>query len=171
MGPAKCLVAMGRAFSFGLVGLAAGAGTNAVPHAVIQKKAKPQTNPAYTRPSASVQALARPVGEAWETFSQPGAFIMSLARDGEGKLWAGTEGNGVWEYNPNAIINQQWRQFKTKDGLGDDYAYSVAVDKQGVFGPVISSTASRSSMAHAGKTMMFPMAPLASAFSRSLSVP
>ena len=56
---------------------------------------------------------------------------MSLARDGEGKLWAGTEGNGVWEYNPNAIINQQWRQFKTKDGLGDDYAYSVAVDKQG----------------------------------------
>jgi len=56
---------------------------------------------------------------------------MSLARDGMGNLWVGTEGNGVWEYNPNAIPNRQWVQFKTKDGLGDDYAYSVAVDKQG----------------------------------------
>jgi hypothetical protein len=37
----------------------------------------------------------------------------------------------VWRFNPNALTNRQWTQFKTKDGLGDDYAYSVAVDQQG----------------------------------------
>ena len=55
---------------------------------------------------------------------------MSLARDGSGNVWAGTEGNGVWRFNPNARTNQ-WKQFTTKAGLGDDYAYSVAVDKLG----------------------------------------
>jgi len=82
---------------------------------------------------------------------------MSLARDGMGNVWVGTEGNGVWRYAPNAegrMMNDEvgqsgnqshltpslsptsggegkWKQFTTKDGLGDDYAYSVAVDKLG----------------------------------------
>ena len=55
---------------------------------------------------------------------------MSLARDGERNLWAGTEGNGVWRFNPYAVTNQ-WQQFTTNDGLGDDFAYAVAVDKLG----------------------------------------
>ena len=67
---------------------------------------------------------------AWETYPQPGPFIMALARDGSGNVWAGTEGNGVWQFIPYVITNQ-WKQFTTKDGLGDDYAYSVAVDQQG----------------------------------------
>jgi hypothetical protein len=69
-----------------------------------------------------------------------------------GNLWAGTEGNGVWCYHPYAVTNQ-WTHYAKKpearsqeseggkignrkseigneDGLGDDYAYSVAVDKQ-----------------------------------------
>jgi hypothetical protein len=110
--------------------LAVGAVTNAVPHAVIQEPAKPQANPALTRPSASAQALARPVGDVWQKYPEPGDYIMSLARDGSGNVWVGTEGNGVWRSNPYAVTNQ-WKQFTTKDGLGDDYAYSVTVDKQG----------------------------------------
>jgi hypothetical protein len=66
----------------------------------------------------------------WEAYKQPGAFIMALARDGAGNVWVGTEGNGVWRFMPYAVTNQ-WKQFTTKDGLGDDYAYSVALDKQG----------------------------------------
>jgi hypothetical protein len=64
---------------------------------------------------------------------------MALARDGMGNLWVGTEGNGIWRYAPNAegrMMNAEkgkggWKQFSTADGLGDDYAYSVAVDKLG----------------------------------------
>jgi len=55
---------------------------------------------------------------------------MALARDGADNIWVGTEGNGVWEFHPYAVTNQ-WTQFTTNDGLGDDYAYSVTVDKQG----------------------------------------
>jgi len=99
--------------------LAAGAATNAAP-----KKAHPLT-PAFSRPPGEGVKIA------WQTYPQSGSFIMALARDGSGNVWVGTEGTGVWEYNPNAIPNRQWRQFKTKDGLGDDFAYSVAVDKLG----------------------------------------
>jgi len=75
---------------------------------------------------------------------------MALARDGMDNLWVGTEGNGVWRYAPNVSTNGQWTHYSQKsgvgnhltpalspasggegDGLGDDYAYSVAVDKQG----------------------------------------
>jgi len=66
----------------------------------------------------------------WQTYPSPGSFIMSLTQDGSGNVWAGTEGNGIWQFNSYAVTNQ-WKQFTTKDGLGDDYAYSVAVDKQG----------------------------------------
>jgi hypothetical protein len=92
------------------------------------------TNFVPKKAQALTSALHRPTVEsaksAWQTYLSPGSFILALARDGMGNLWVGTEGNGVWQYNPNAIPNRQWRQFTSKDGLGDDYAYSVAVDKQ-----------------------------------------
>jgi sugar lactone lactonase YvrE len=55
---------------------------------------------------------------------------MSLTRDGAGNIWVGTEGNDVWRFNPYVVTNQ-WKKFTVRDGLGDDYAYSVAVDQQG----------------------------------------
>jgi hypothetical protein len=79
-------------------------------------------------------ALSRSTGEevkaAWETYPQPGAFIMSLARDGAGNIWIGTEGSGVCCYHPYVATNE-WQRFTTTNGLGDDYAYAVAVDMQG----------------------------------------
>ena len=68
---------------------------------------------------------------SWEKLSSPGKFIMSLARSSDGKVWVGTEGQGVWRFDSKATPGGQWTQFTTADGLGDDYAYSVAVDKRG----------------------------------------
>ena len=116
-------------FSLGFIGLVADADTNAVP-----KKLQSLT-PTLSSPSASAtfQLDISEVGikGAWKSYPQPGSFIMSLARDSAGNLWAGTEEHGVWQFSPNLSTNAQWKQFTTKDGLGDDYVYSVAVDKQG----------------------------------------
>ena len=45
-----------------------------------------------------------------------------------GHLWIGSEMQGVYRYTP---ATGQWTQFTTADGLGDDYAYAVAVDRKG----------------------------------------
>ena len=66
---------------------------------------------------------------------------MALARDNGGNVWVGTEGNGVWRYrggneegrmqNEETGQTNPWQQFTVTNGLGDDYAYSLAVDQQG----------------------------------------
>jgi len=61
-----------------------------------------------------------------------GQFIMSLAYDRRGCVWAGTEGQGVWRYDPfSADQSKAWSQFTTRDGLGDDNGYAIACDQQG----------------------------------------
>jgi ligand-binding sensor domain-containing protein len=50
--------------------------------------------------------------------------VMCAARDGSsGKVWVGTEDAGVW-----CLEGNQWTQYTTKQGLGDDHVYAVAVD-------------------------------------------
>ncbi len=61
----------------------------------------------------------------WDVARQ-GAFPTSLANDAQNNLWVGTEDNGVWRYDPS---EKKWTQFTTKDGLGDDDVYALAVDK------------------------------------------
>lgn len=61
---------------------------------------------------------------SWDAKTQ-GGFVMSLARDGAGAIWAGTEDKGVWRFQ-----NGKWTQWTTKDGLGDDNAYALAIDRQ-----------------------------------------
>jgi hypothetical protein len=72
-----------------------------------------------------------PALSAFKSFGQPGRFVTALARDGAGNVWVGTEGNGVWRFSPSASNNDQWTHFTITNGLGDDYAYSLAVDRQG----------------------------------------
>lgn len=57
--------------------------------------------------------------------------MLSLARDAAGRVWVGTEGNGVWRYESWAPPGRQWTQFSVKDGLGDDNAYALACDSKG----------------------------------------
>lgn len=54
-------------------------------------------------------------------------FIVSLVKDASGNVWFGTEDAGVWRRDAAGA----WTQFTTKDGLGDDNAYALAVDRQG----------------------------------------
>jgi hypothetical protein len=64
---------------------------------------------------------------SWDSARQ-GAFVMALAQDHAGGLWVGTEDHGVWRRDP---ASGAWRQFTTRDGLGDDNAYALACDAQG----------------------------------------
>lgn len=56
---------------------------------------------------------------------QQGQFVVCLATSERGEVWVGTEDKGVWRYAPQT---QRWTQFTTKDGLGDDNGYALAVD-------------------------------------------
>lgn len=58
-------------------------------------------------------------------------FVMSMAADPRGHLWVGCEDSGVWRLDPSRQGQEARRQFTTDDGLGDDHAYAVAVDRRG----------------------------------------
>jgi len=67
----------------------------------------------------------------WETVNKEAApFVTCLAHDPQGRLWVGTEDNGVFRYDPSADEAGQWTRFTAKD-FGDDNAYAVACDKLG----------------------------------------
>ena len=59
------------------------------------------------------------------------SHVVSIARDLQGNIWVGTEGDGVFRYDPDAEPESQWSQFTNNNGLGDNNAYSIACDKQG----------------------------------------
>jgi hypothetical protein len=58
-------------------------------------------------------------------------FIVSLIRDPRGRVWIGTEDQGVWCYDPAAPEGKQWHGYSVKDGLGDDNAYALTCDLLG----------------------------------------
>lgn len=62
---------------------------------------------------------------------QQGRFLLRLASDERGRIWVGTEDNGVSCYDPAAPDGNRWKQYTTKDGLGDDTAYALAIDGRG----------------------------------------
>ncbi len=63
----------------------------------------------------------------WESTTQ-GLFVTSVVVDAQNNVWAGTEDKGLWCYDSHT---KKWTQFTTKDGLGDDTVYALAVDKLG----------------------------------------
>lgn len=83
--------------------------------------------PAAASPSAPVPAAA-PL--PWDSGAQ-GAFVTSLCRDLQGRVWIGTEGQGVWRYDPAAPKDKPYTHFTTQDGLGDNNAYALICDRKG----------------------------------------
>ncbi|HET6385738.1 MAG TPA: hypothetical protein VFJ58_20285 [Armatimonadota bacterium] len=68
-----------------------------------------------------------PVPVPWNAAVQ-GAFVTCLAADHEGQIWVGTEDQGVWRYDATAAVDRACTHFTSRDGLGDDNAYAIAVD-------------------------------------------
>ncbi len=62
----------------------------------------------------------------WDRDKQ-GGFAEAVASDMAGNVWVGTEGDGLWEYD---AAKKTWSQFTTKDGLGDNCIYALAVDQE-----------------------------------------
>ena len=60
---------------------------------------------------ATEGGLARHRGGQWKT-DAPGTFIVSLAADARGQVWAGTLGGGLLGYDGSA-----WRAYTVSDGL------------------------------------------------------
>lgn len=87
------------------------------------------TNTSPVAPSAVPYLAPRGNALGW----QPGAerCVTALAQQQHGAVWVATEDAGVWVYSPSvAQVQDRWHQFTAKDGLGDDSAYALAVDKQ-----------------------------------------
>ena len=82
--------------------------------------------------ASSSSAQDAPAGprSVWN-IEQRGGFVMSSLYDGKRFYWFGTEDKGMWRYDSQAPEARAWRQFTTKEGLGDDNGYALAVDQQG----------------------------------------
>ncbi|MDR3109872.1 MAG: hypothetical protein LBU65_09335 [Planctomycetaceae bacterium] len=77
------------------------------------------------------------------------SFITAMISDGDGGVFVGTEDYGVYHYD--SVGNS--KQFTHKDGLGDDNAYALAIDKVGGFGSGILILVFQFSMVSVGKIL------------------
>jgi hypothetical protein len=55
-------------------------------------------------------------------------FVTCMTQDNAGKIWVGTETQGVFAYDP---AKNAWKQFTPPDGLSQYPCYSIACDQQG----------------------------------------
>ena len=58
----------------------------------------------------------------------PATFITAMAADASGNVWLATEDEGICRMD---TASNDWKQFKSKAGTGDDTFYAVAVDRLG----------------------------------------
>jgi ligand-binding sensor domain-containing protein len=88
------------------------------------------TVPSLLASSSSAGGYKPPAHSSGKPARLPaGAFVVSLAQDHAGQVWVGTEDLGVFRYDPTAAENAQWTEFTKRDGLGDDNAYALCVDR------------------------------------------
>ena len=57
----------------------------------------------------------------------PALYVVGVAQDKQGQVWAATEDAGVWRCDAAG----HWTQFTHLDALGEDEATAVACDAQG----------------------------------------
>jgi len=73
--------------------------------------------------------VARFDGKDWTSFTTKdglgGDYIFALVTDGEGRVWAGTNGGASW------FDGARWRNIDKSTGLQDDTIFSVFFDKKG----------------------------------------
>lgn len=64
-------------------------------------------------------------------FACPARFVVSLCGDQDGSIWIGTEGHGVYRYDPSEASQSAWTQFTTGNGLADNTVEALACDSRG----------------------------------------
>lgn len=82
-----------------------------------------------TSPSGSSSSAFTPISTT--EARQQIKFVTSLCRDHQGRVWIGTEDQGVWRYDPTAPVNAAYLHFAAADGPGDDTVYALACDLRG----------------------------------------
>ena len=60
-----------------------------------------------------------------------GLKVTCLARDNTGRVWVGTDGDGVFCCDPSVAGDNAWQHFTQRDGLTDLSIYALACDRQG----------------------------------------
>jgi streptogramin lyase len=76
-----------------------------------------QTNPDAKPPESQVEKIA----------GLNARFIVALISDGNDGAWIGTEDEGVFHWQVDGKVSQ----FTTKNGLGDNNGYALAIDARG----------------------------------------
>ncbi|HWB57909.1 MAG TPA: two-component regulator propeller domain-containing protein, partial [Chthoniobacteraceae bacterium] len=109
---------------FALLPVVVDAQVRSVPMQPVQA-AQPAAQNAAAQPAQQLPKLAPALN--WDVAKQ-GGFTTCVTVDPQNNVWVGTEGKGLWRYDAR---KKDWTQFTSKDGLGDDTIYALAVDKQG----------------------------------------
>ena len=78
--------------------------------------------------ACALSCVAAPI--PWDTNSQ-GQCLTALCADQQGHTFIGTEGQGLWHFDPSAPKDKQFVHFTTKDGLGSDSIYALLSDAKG----------------------------------------
>ena len=95
----------------------------------LQANSSPSAAIQPVTPAWAIEAPGLPVtGNALNWQASADRSVTALAQGGDGALWIATEDAGVWRYN---VATQSWKQFTAKDGLADNNAYALAIDKAG----------------------------------------
>ncbi len=73
--------------------------------------------------------LSRFDGKTWTSFTKEqglgGNYVLALALDEEGRVWAGTDGGASW------FDGTKWRTITVADGLPDNFVFSILFDRRG----------------------------------------
>ena len=108
------------------------------PQPTLQADEKPGQRRLVLEPAAEPVPVAPPPEPI--TAEDAGGFVVSLCTDHAGRIWLGTEDEGVLRFDPApsppdaqpaAVVAASWRKFTQPDGLGDPNAYALACDGQG----------------------------------------
>lgn len=70
-------------------------------------------------------------GDRFEKWGGPTAPVTAIARDGKGKMWVATSGQGAWRFEGEGVDGfMQWTTFTRTNGLPQDTATCLLVDRK-----------------------------------------
>ena len=101
---------------------------NGLPHNKVNDILVDEDGTAWIATITSGLVGIRPDGEIVQVVleGRPKQEFVALAQDGQGVIWAGTSGDGVFKFNNDSL---QW--YSEAEGLMNDYTYAIGIDPKG----------------------------------------